>query len=103
MLLSVIITREIASRCSVSSDGTWLKRDIQSIMIDTNISLWAGGLSVYGSNFVLTLSKQNVCLMKDTNGTRHSTSEFRCKLYPPERKLTHQRSLNLEGGAQSKI
>ena len=54
---------------------------------------------------VLTLSKQNVCLMKDTNVTRRSTSENRCKLYPPERKLTkaNQPSLNLEGGAQGKI
>ena len=30
---------EIASRRSVSPDGTWLKRDIQSIMVDTNIPL----------------------------------------------------------------
>ena len=52
---------------------------------------------------VLTLSKQNVCLMKDTNVTRHSTSETWCKLYPPERKLANQPSLNLEGGAQGKI
>ena len=41
---------DIASRCCVSPDGTWLKRDIQSIMVDTNIPLWGGGLSVYGSN-----------------------------------------------------
>ena len=52
---------------------------------------------------VLTLSKQNVCLMKDTNVTRRSASENQCKLYPPERKLTNQPSLNLEGGAQGKI
>ena len=37
---------------------------------------------------MLTLSKQNVCLMKDTNVTRCSALEKRCKLYPPERKLT---------------
>ena len=43
--------------------------------------------------------------MKDTNVTRRSASENRCKLYPPERKLTkaNQPSLNLEGGAQGKI
>ena len=41
---------EIASRRSVSPDRTWLKRDIQSIMVDTNIPLWGGGTSVYGSN-----------------------------------------------------
>ena len=54
---------------------------------------------------VLTLSKQNVCLMKDTNVTRCSVSDHRCKLYPPERKLTkaNQPSLNLEGGAQGEI
>ena len=53
----------------------------------------------------MTLSKQNVCSMKDTNVTRCSASENRCKLYPPERKLTkaNQPSLNLEGGAQGKI
>ena len=50
---------------------------------------------------VLTLIKQNVCLMKDTNVTRRSALENRRKLYPPERKLTkaNQPSLNL-GGAQ---
>ena len=54
---------------------------------------------------VLTLSKENICLMKDTNVTRPSASENRCKLYPPERKLTkaNQASLNLEGGAQGEI
>ena len=52
---------------------------------------------------VLTVSKQNVCLMKDTNVIRPSASENRCKLYPPERKLANQPSLNLEGGAQGKI
>ena len=41
---------EIASRRSVSPDGTWLKPDIQGIMVDTNIPLWGGGISVYGSN-----------------------------------------------------
>ena len=43
--------------------------------------------------------------MKDTNVTRRSALENRCKLYPPERKLTkaNQPSLNLEGGAQGKI
>ena len=50
----------------------------------------------------LLLSKQNVCLMEDTNVTRPSASENRCKLCPPERKLTNQPSLNLEG-AQGKI
>ena len=34
---------------------------------------------------VLTLSKQSVCLMKDTNVTRCSASENLCKFYPPER------------------
>ena len=52
---------------------------------------------------VPTLSKQNVCLMKDTNVTRCSGSENRCNLYPPERKLANQPSLNLERGAQDKI
>ena len=54
---------------------------------------------------VLTLSKQNVCLMKDTNVTRRSALENQGNLYPPERKLTkaNQPSLNLEGGAQGKI
>ena len=54
---------------------------------------------------VLTQSKQNVCLMKDTNVARCSASENRCKLYPPKRKLTkaNQPSLNLEGGEQNKI
>ena len=33
---------------------------------------------------MLTLSKQNLCLMKDTNVTRRSASENRCKLYPPK-------------------
>ena len=41
---------EIASRRSLSPDGTWLKCDIRSIMVDTNIPLWGGGISVYGSN-----------------------------------------------------
>ena len=54
---------------------------------------------------ILTLSKENVCLMKDTNVTRPSASENRRKLYPPERKLTkaNQTSLNPEGGAQGEI
>ena len=53
----------------------------------------------------MTLSKQNVCLMKDTNVTSRSTSENCCKLYPQERKLAkaNQPSLKLEGGAQGKI
>ena len=80
-----------------------MKRDIQSIMVDTNIPLWGGGPKCLWEQLVLTLSKQNVCLMKDTNVTRHSGSENRCKLYPPERKLANQPSLNLEGGAQRKI
>ena len=41
---------EIASLRSASPDGTWLKNDIQSIMVDINIPLRGGGLSVYGSN-----------------------------------------------------
>ena len=41
--------------------------------------------------------------MKDTNVARRSASENRWKLYPPERKLANQPSLNLEGGAQGKI
>ena len=45
----VLATRDCVS-CSVSLDGTWLKRDIQNIMVDTNIPLWGGDLSVYGSN-----------------------------------------------------
>ena len=61
-----------------------------------------GHKCVWGQ-LVLTLSKQNVCLMKDTNVTRRSASKNRCKLYPPERKLANQPSLNLEGGAQGQI
>ena len=40
-----------------------------------------------------------------TDKTRPTASENRCKLYPPERKLTKaiQTSLNLEGEAQSEI
>ena len=43
--------------------------------------------------------------MKDTNVTRQNASENRCKLYPPERKLTkaNQASLNLEREAQGEI
>ena len=41
---------DIVSRLSVSPDRTWLKRDTKSIMVDTNIPLWGGSLSVYGSN-----------------------------------------------------
>ena len=48
--INVILKLEIASRRSVSPDETWLKRDIQSIMVDTNITLWGGVLGVYGSN-----------------------------------------------------
>ena len=47
---SKLFKLDIAFRCSVSPDGTWLKRDVQNIMVDTNITLWGGGLSVYGSN-----------------------------------------------------
>ena len=81
------------------------ERDIQSIMVDTNIPLWGGGPKCLWEQLVLTLSKQNVCLMKDTNVTRPSAPENQCKLYPPERKLTkaNQASLNLEGGAQGEI
>ena len=41
-------------------------------------------------------------ILKIHKKTRPSASENRCKLYPPERKLTkaNQPSLNLEGGAQ---
>ena len=46
--LSLLSKLEIGR--SVSPDGTRLKCDIQSIMVDTNIPLWGGGLSVYGSN-----------------------------------------------------
>ena len=62
------------------------------------------GLKCLWEQLVLTLSKQNVCLMKDTNVTRHSTSVNWCKLYPPERKLTkvNQPLLNLEAGTQGK-
>ena len=41
---------DIASQCSVYPDGTWLKHDIRSTMVDTNIPLWGGGLSFYGRN-----------------------------------------------------
>ena len=64
-----------------------------------------GGPKCLWGQLVLTLSTQNVCLMKDKNVSRHSASENRCKMYPPERKLTkaNQASLNLEGGAQGEI
>ena len=43
--------------------------------------------------------------MNGKSKTRPSASENRCKLYPPERKLTKadQPSLNLEGGPQGEI
>ena len=66
---------EIASQRIVPPDRTWLKHDIQSIMGDTNIPLWGGGPKYLWKQLVLTLSKQNVCLMKDTNATRRSESE----------------------------
>ena len=49
-LYNTIIKLDIASRCSVSPDGTWLKCDIQSMTVDTNIPLWGGGPSAYESN-----------------------------------------------------
>ena len=52
---------------------------------------------------VLTLSKKNVCLMKDTNLTRRSALENQCKLYPPERKLANQPSINLDEESKVKF
>ena len=46
--LSLLSKLEIGH--SVSLDRTRLECNIQSIMVDTNIPLWGGGLSAYGSN-----------------------------------------------------
>ena len=52
-----------------------------------------------------TFRIDSVNYIKVQDKTRPSTSENRCKLYPPERKLTkaNQSSLILEGGPQGEM
>ena len=45
-------------------------------MVDTNIPLSGGGPKCLWEQLVLTLSKQNVCLMKDTNVSNISNFKF---------------------------